>query len=161
MVRPGILVAIAVVVLDQASKIWIAAEIGLGQGVPVTGFFNLVHVLNTGISFSLFQAGELSRWIFTILALAVAVGLIVWLRRATSMWTAVALGGIIGGAVGNTIDRVRIGAVVDFLDFNAAGFHWPAFNVADSAIVVGAVMILAEGLFSGPRRGAKGDDHRH
>jgi len=159
MFRVGLSVAVGVIVADQLSKAWVAAEIALGRGVFVTDFFNLVHTLNTGISFSMFQGGETSRWIFTGLALAVVAALLVWLRRANSRWQAVALGGIIGGALGNAIDRVRIGGVVDFLDVHAAGYHWPAFNLADSAIVVGAAMILLESLLFG-RQNAQGENHR-
>ncbi len=157
MLRTGLPIAAAVIVADQLSKIWVAAELDLGQGFVVTGFFNLVHVINTGISFSMFQGGETSRWLFTALALAVSVALIFWLRRATSGWQAVALGGIIGGALGNTVDRVRIGGVIDFLDLHVGGYHWPAFNLADSAIVAGAAMILFEPLLFGRRNKTDGE----
>jgi len=90
----------------------------------------------------------------------IAIALVVWMRRAETRWLAVALGGVIGGALGNTIDRIAHGAVVDFLDFHVAGYHWPAFNAADSAIVVGVVMILAEGLIFRSRGTADGDDHK-
>lgn len=144
--RLGLMAALAVVVVDQATKVWVAGVLPLGTFTPVTGFFNLVHTLNPGISFSLFQNDGWGRWVFSGLAVVVTTVLLVWLWRVSSRWVAVALGCIIGGAVGNTIDRLRIGAVIDFLDFHVAGFHWPAFNAADSAIVVGAAMILAEGL---------------
>ena len=81
-------------------------------------------------------------------ALAVVVGLLVWLRSLASPWATVGIGLIVGGAVGNVIDRLRFGAVVDFLDFHWAGWHFPAFNVADSAITIGVIMILLQGLFA-------------
>ena len=90
-------------------------------------------------------------WLLSGLALAVVVALGFWLRRVAHPLVGVALGLIIGGALGNVIDRVRFGAVVDFLDFHALGYHWPAFNVADSAICVGAALLLVDGLLA-PRR---------
>jgi signal peptidase II len=159
MLRAGLSVAAIVVVVDQITKWWILGVISPGRGVVVTDFFNIVLVYNPGISFSLFQSDTWGRWVFSILALAIVVGLTIWLRRAETKWVAIALGGVIGGALGNTVDRILHGAVVDFLDFHIAGYHWPAFNVADSAIVVGVVMILAEGLIFRSRKPVDGDDH--
>ena len=157
--RVGLSVAAAVVVVDQLTKLWILGFIDNGTGVPVTGFFNIILTFNTGISFSLFQSPTWGPWVFSILSLAVVVGLAIWLRRAQTRWLAIALGGIIGGAVGNTVDRMVHGGVVDFLDFHVAGYHWPAFNAADSAIVGGVVMILAEGLIFRSHATVDGDDH--
>jgi signal peptidase II len=159
MVRVGLAVAVVVVVVDQLTKAWVLGVIDAGTGVPVTGFFNLILTFNTGISFSLFQSPTWGPWVFSILSLAVVVGLAVWLRRAQTRWLAVALGGVIGGAVGNTVDRIVHGGVVDFLDLHIAGYHWPAFNAADSAIVGGVVMILVEGLIFRPAATVDGDDH--
>ena len=157
--RAGLSVAAVVVVVDQLTKLWILGAIDAGTGVAVTEFFNIILTFNTGISFSLFQSPTWGRWVFSILALAVVVGLTIWLRRAQTRWLAIALGGVIGGAVGNTVDRIVHGGVVDFLDFHVAVYHWPAFNVADSAIVVGVVMILVEGLVFRPNAAVDGDDH--
>jgi signal peptidase II len=159
MPRVGLSVAAVVVVVDQLTKLWILGVIDAGTGVPVTGFFNIILTFNTGISFSLFQSPTWGPWVFSILSLAVVVGLAIWLRRAQTRWLAVALGGVIGGAVGNTVDRMAHGGVVDFLDLHVAGYHWPAFNAADSAIVGGVVMILAEGLIFRSRATVDGDDH--
>jgi signal peptidase II len=159
MYRAGLSVAAVVVVVDQLTKLWILGTIDAGTGVAVTAFFNIILTFNTGISFSLFQSPIWGRWVFSILALAVVVGLAIWLRRAQTRWLAIALGGVIGGAVGNTVDRIVHGGVVDFLDFHVAGYHWPAFNAADSAIVVGVVMILVEGLFFRRNAAVDGDDH--
>jgi signal peptidase II len=154
MLRLGLLVALPVVVLDQLTKWWILAEVmDPPKTIAVTGFFNLVLVWNRGISFGLFDSD--SAWgpiLLTALALAIAAGLVVWLRRAESRLAAAAIGLVLGGAIGNVIDRVRFGAVVDFLDFHAAGYHWPAFNVADSAISVGVGLLLYDGLFESRRK---------
>jgi signal peptidase II len=150
MLRQGLAIAGLVVVLDQLSK-W-AILILLHRAIALTPFFNLVVVWNRGVSFGMFDsAGRLGPWVLTGLALAVVVLLLGWLRRVDHLLTAAGLGLIIGGAMGNVIDRVRFGAVVDFLDFHALGWHWPAFNVADSAIFIGAVLLLVDGLLM-PRR---------
>jgi signal peptidase II len=98
------------------------------------------------------NGGEWAPWLLTVLAVAIGVGLLVWLWRARSIWVAVALGMILGGAVGNVIDRLRFGAVTDFLDAHWGELHWPAFNLADSAISVGVVILLADALIG---RGGK------
>ena len=150
MLRLGLVVAGTVVVLDQLTK-W-AILTWLDRAIALTPFFNLVMVWNRGVSFGMFDSdGALAPWLLSGLALAVVVALLVWLRRVDHPLTAAGLGLIIGGAIGNVIDRVRFGAVLDFLDFHALGWHWPAFNVADSAICVGAVLLLVDGLLM-PRR---------
>ncbi|MEX2650574.1 MAG: signal peptidase II [Alphaproteobacteria bacterium] len=156
--RLGLVVAFAVLVLDQASKAlligWLAAR---GDApVELTGFLRLVMVWNRGVSFGLFNApesAELQRWVLAAVALAVAGALVVWLRRVKQRWLALSLGAIVGGALGNAIDRIARGAVADFFDVHVAGWHWPAFNVADSAITLGVVALLADGLLRS-RRGA-------
>ena len=116
--------------------------------IVLTGFFNLTPVWNRGVSFGLFAGHqEWIPWILSLVAVAIAAGLFVWLRRAEHRLLALALGAVIGGALGNVIDRLRFGAVVDFLDFHISGYHWPAFNVADAAISLGVVMILYHELF--------------
>jgi len=115
--------------------------------IPVLPFFNLVLVWNQGVSFGMFGDGSVGAWALVLLAAGIVVALVYWLRKADSTLSVVSLGLIIGGAVGNVIDRLVHGAVVDFLDVHAAGWHWPAFNVADSAITVGVVLLLAESLF--------------
>lgn len=150
-VRPGVIVAISVFIADQLSK-W--AILGLfvegPRVIEVTSFFNIVLAWNRGISFGMFGAsGEAGRWVLVGLAIVISAFLAVWLMKADTRFTALGLALIIGGAVGNVIDRARFGAVIDFLDFYAWGYHWPAFNVADSAIVVGAAALILESLFSG------------
>ena len=107
-------------------------------------------VWNPGISFGMLgRLGDLGPWLLIGCAVAIAVALAFWLLRESRPLTRLALGLVLGGAIGNAIDRIRFGAVVDFLDFHALGYHWPAFNVSDSAIVVGAGLLVLEGLRSG------------
>lgn len=141
--------AAAVALLDQLSKWWIVERVmDPPRALEVTGFFNLMLVYNRGISFGLLDSeAALLPWLLSGLAVAIVIGLVVWLRQIEGRWPAVAVGLIVGGAVGNIIDRLRLGAVIDFLDLHWAGFHWPAFNLADSAITLGVVLLLVDGLF--------------
>lgn len=149
MLRSGLLVALIVVVLDQLTKAIVLGLFEGGQGIAVTPFFNLVLVWNRGVSFGMFNSGgAFAPWLLSGLALAVVVGLGAWLRSTDQRLTAFGLGLVIGGALGNVVDRVRFGAVVDFLDFHLAGYHWPAFNVADAGICVGAALMVADGLLT-------------
>ncbi len=113
--------------------------------VEVTGFFNLVLVGNTGVSFGLLRGGQ-ARWFLVVLSLVVVGGLLVWQWRANTTLIRAGIALVIGGALGNVVDRVRLGAVVDFLDFHALQVHWPAFNVADSAIVIGVAVLVLDGV---------------
>ena len=112
--------------------------------VPLTPFFNIVMVWNKGVSFGLFNGdtGMIDTQILIGLALVISAGFLVWLWRSNSWLQGIALALVIGGAIGNVIDRARFGAVADFLDFHIAGLHWPAFNVADSAIVIGIGLLI-------------------
>lgn len=153
MMRIGLILAAVLVVLDQLSKWWIL-EIVMQppRVVEVTPFFNLVLAWNRGVSFGMFSSeSAYGPWLLAGLAAVIVLGLTFWLARADSRLQAVAMGMIIGGAIGNVIDRLRFGAVVDFLDFYAAGFHFWAFNVADSAISVGVALLLLDALFMGRR----------
>lgn len=140
--------ALLVVVLDQLSKLMVVASFAYGEGLIITSFFNLVHVLNHGAAFSfLAGAGGWQRWFFTILAGVISVWLIVMIRRhQAERLQPLAFALVLGGAIGNVIDRVRIGAVIDYLDFHAAGVHFPAFNLADSAITLGVILMLLQTL---------------
>lgn len=154
MLRLGFGVAGLVLILDQIVK-WLvlAAFLDDPRTVIVTDFFNLVLVWNRGVSFGLFASGAAwAPYALIGLALAISAFLVFWLRRAETRLLSAAIGLVLGGAIGNVVDRARFQAVVDFLDFHAFGYHWPAFNVADSAITVGAVMILADGLFESRRK---------
>ena len=149
MLRFGLLIAVPVVLLDQLSKWWVLADLmEPPRTIVLTGFFNLVLVWNRGVSFGMFDMD--SRWgpiLLSALALLISVCLVFWLRRVDNRLVAVAIGLVLGGAIGNVIDRGRHGAVVDFLDFHAFGYHWPAFNVANSAITIGVALLLFDSLF--------------
>lgn len=144
-----------VLALDQMTKVMVMGSLVAYQDViPLTNFFNLVHVHNTGAAFSLFadQAGW-QRAFFVVLA-SVAAGVIVYLLRRTrgQPLFCVSLALILGGAVGNLVDRVLYGHVIDFLDFYVGTWHWPAFNVADSAITVGAALLIWDSFRKGKGR---------
>ena len=136
--------ALLVLVLDQISKAWVLANFRLMDRQIVTSFFNLVLVFNPGASFSfLADAGGWQKWFFVALALGISLWLLSLLKKhAHERLMPAALSLILGGAIGNVVDRLRFDAVVDFLDFHLAGYHWPAFNVADSAIFVGVALML-------------------
>jgi len=141
------LLAIVVIVLDQASKYWILEVFQLpARGTtPVAGPFSLTMVWNYGVSFGLLRANhDIMRWALALFSVGMAVFLCVWVRRAERPLLAVALGLLIGGALGNVIDRIRFGAVADFLDFSRLGFFPWVFNVADSAITIGIGLLLVD-----------------
>ncbi len=174
----GFSLALDIVVLDQLTK-WLLLEYILkaeiqpnglraglwdwimkapprlpaGTQVEVLPFFNLTMVWNEGVSFGLFHGSGV--WILSGIALAIAAGFSVWLCRATGWLQAVALSMVIGGAIGNVIDRFRFGAVADFFDFHVMGWHYPAFNIADCGIVVGVAFLVIDGLFLEPKRSRK------
>lgn len=139
--------AVLTLVLDQVTKLAVMARLTAYQDViPLTGFFNLVHVHNTGAAFSLFadQPGW-QRGFFLAVGLGASALMFYLLRRTGNRpLFCIALALILGGAVGNVIDRALYGHVIDFLDFHVAGWHWPAFNVADSGITVGAVLLVLD-----------------
>ena len=140
----GLIVALSVVVLDQLSKYWILYEfLGQNSYVPMSEIFNVVRAWNTGVSFSMLNNyGNLGVWILSALAIVIVLFLVGWLKNEKDRLVQIALGFIMGGALGNVIDRLRFGAVFDFLDFHVNDVHWPAFNLADSFICVGAALII-------------------
>lgn len=147
-----LLTVLGVLAVDQITKI--AAHSYLAdQSIAVLPFFNLVLVWNKGVSFGfLGGASPASPYILAGMSLLVVTLLAVWLWRGTTAPLAVALSAVIGGALGNVIDRIWHGAVIDFLDFHAFGWHYPAFNIADSAIVLGIAFVVFDGLFLEPKR---------
>ena len=150
MLKIGLSVGATVVVLDQLTK-WLIQDVVLDTAryIEVTGFFNIVEVWNRGVSFGLFASDSpWTPYLLSALAIAISIVLIVWLRKAETTFLALALGFVIGGAIGNVFDRFIWGRVYDFLDFHAAGYHWPAFNVADAAISVGVALILLDGFIA-------------
>ena len=143
---PWLGLAFLIVLVDQFTKLLVINQFALGDSQRVFSFFNLVRVHNSGAAFSfLAGAGGWQRWFFTGIAM-VAVVLIVWMLRshAGQRLFAFALANILGGAIGNVLDRLIHGYVVDFLDFHSRGWHFPAFNVADSAISIGAVCLILD-----------------
>ncbi len=155
--KRGLLLAAGVLVLDQLTKFAMLRYLieGFRPSVELAPFFNLVVVWNYGVSFGMFNTGSSSAaHLFAALAAAIVAGLVWWLRNAENATVVVALGLVVGGAVGNVVDRLRFGAVFDFLDFHVAGWHWPAFNVADAGITVGVACLFYDAFF-GPRSGLK------
>ena len=141
-------ICLAVIVLDQLTKLWIVGVFQYGDSLSLTSFFNLVYARNSGAAFS-FLAGEggWQRFFFIAIALAASALIVHLLRKhAQERGFCFALSLILGGALGNLIDRVRFGYVIDFLDFYYAGYHFPAFNVADSAITLGAAWLIWDSL---------------
>lgn len=146
----GLAVAAVTLVADQASKWFVLRGLGLGSGdvVTLTSFFDLVLAMNRGISYGLLpQDSELGRWVLVMVNLAAAGLFVVWLRRTRSSLLAAALGLLVGGALGNAIDRAAYGAVVDFISLHALGWRWYVFNVADAAIVAGVIGLLYDALY--------------
>jgi signal peptidase II len=151
----GLGIAALVLLADQAHKAWMlyVYDIGAKGTVTLAPFFDLVLVWNRGVSYGLLaQRTELGRWGLILFAFAAAVALIVWLARTTSSLAAAAIGLIIGGAVGNAVDRILYGAVADFFSLHAFGFEWYVFNIADTAIVAGVMGLLYESLFGGHKK---------
>ena len=144
----GLWLGLAMVVLlaDQFTKVLIISSYRLGEGFPVTSFFNIVRVHNEGAAFSfLATAGGWQRWFFTGLGVIATLGMVWMLKKHPGQKLfGFAIACILGGAVGNVIDRVLYGYVVDFLDFYYAGIHFPAFNVADSGITLGAACLILD-----------------
>lgn len=139
--------AILVFVLDQLSKHWIVANLEPYQAIQYSPFFNLTHVYNYGAAFSfLSDAGGWQRWFFTLIALGVSGLLLWWLKESTrqQVLLPVAFSLILGGALGNVYDRMLHGYVIDFLVFYYQDWYWPAFNVADSAICLGAILLIVD-----------------
>jgi signal peptidase II len=139
-------IALIVLVLDLASKHWVESILLHGQQIPLTDFFNLVLTYNAGAAFSfLSDASGWQRWFFSGIAAAASILIVYLLRKhAAEKLFCLALSLVLGGALGNLWDRITLGHVVDFLDFHVGGYHWPAFNVADSAIFLGAMFLIVE-----------------
>lgn len=140
-------IALVVVVLDQLTKIWASAHLTYGEPVRFTSFFNFTLLYNHGAAFSFLAAqGGWQRWFFTVLAIVVSVFLIVWIARSASSnkREAFALAFILGGALGNLYDRIHFGYVIDFIVVHYQEHFWPAFNLADSAITLGALVLIAD-----------------
>ncbi len=147
--------SLVVIVLDQLSKFIANAQLVYAQPLPVAPSFNLTLLYNRGAAFSfLSDAGGWQRWFFVAVSVTAAVVLTVWLRKLKpEQWLlALALSLVIGGAVGNLVDRLWLGHVVDFIQIYYKSFYWPAFNIADSAITVGAVLLVWDSLFANKKQ---------
>ena len=150
--RPWLGLALAIIVLDQLTKWWVSATLDYQEAIPVLPFFSLVRVHNTGAAFSfLADAGGWQRWFFIAVGVIATVIIVRLLKRhAREPRLAFSLALVLGGALGNVIDRAVLGHVVDFLHIHYQDFSWPAFNVADSAISVGAALLIWDSLFGKP-----------
>lgn len=148
-----------IIAADQASKVWVERSFELYESIPLLPVFDLTYLRNTGAAFSfLAGAGGWQRWFFTLLAVGVSVGIIVWLRGVharAQAWLAAGLALILGGALGNVIDRMRLGYVIDFVHLHWQEHYFPAFNVADAAITLGAACVIIDALLES-RRGRAG-----
>jgi signal peptidase II len=142
--------AIVAIVLDQVTKLWIVDSIAVGDSVHILPVLNIIHTYNPGAAWSMFaNAGGAQRWVFSALAVVVSVMLVFWLRRLTLSTQRLLITGltlILGGAIGNVLDRLRLGHVVDFVQVHWNNSYFPAFNIADSAISIGAVFVVLDAL---------------
>lgn len=148
--------AVVVVILDQLTKYIASTSLEMYQPIAVMPMFNWTLMHNTGAAFSfLAESGGWQRWFFAAIALVVSAVIVLWIKRLEQheKWQAIALALILGGAIGNVIDRIWLGYVVDFIQVYYQQWYWPAFNIADSAICVGAVMLVIDSL-----RGEQNDD---
>ncbi|MGY9055798.1 MAG: signal peptidase II [Alphaproteobacteria bacterium] len=146
--RVGLLLTVIALVLDQASKQWALAVLSEpGSRIEVLPFWNMVLVWNHGVSFGLFGGGAISPLMLAGVTGLIGLGVAVWLATAKTWLVSIAAGMILGGAIGNIIDRLVYGAVVDFIDWHAYGYFWPVFNVADIAITLGVGVLIIDSFF--------------
>lgn len=150
-------ISLLVLILDVMSKQWVVANMALYESIQVMPFFNLTYVRNYGAAFSfLHDASGWQRWFFSAIAIIVSLIIVTWMKAASraEKRLPIAFAFILGGAIGNLYDRIAYGYVIDFLDFYIQQWHWPAFNVADSAIFIGASLMVIDMLVT-PRNDAK------
>ncbi|TAN52984.1 MAG: signal peptidase II [Rhodospirillales bacterium] len=150
-VRLGLTVAGLVILLDQVTK-WLIVEVVMDppRHIPMGPVLDIVMAWNRGVSFGMLnQESDWNAPLLSVLALVISAFLLNWLRKSEGWWIPLSLGLIVGGALGNVIDRIRFGAVADFLYFHIGAYYWPAFNLADSGISVGAAMLIWDSLFRG------------
>ncbi len=144
-----ILLSVIVLILDQVTKTWVSTHLSFNQPINILPYFDLRLLHNTGAAWSILadQSGW-QRWFLSLLAVIVSIVILIWLTRLDSKqrWLACALALILGGALGNVMDRIIFGYVVDFIDIYYQGWHWPAFNIADIGISIGAVMLLIDAI---------------
>lgn len=160
MAKRGFALALAVLILDQISKYWVleVIELPMRGGIDVWPFFRLTFVGNVGVSMGMLQAGsDLARWLLTFATAGIAVAVALWLRREKHGVDVAALGLVLGGAVGNIIDRARFGFVVDFLHFFWGEYSFWVFNLADAAITLGVVLLLGRAFIARPTEMGQSD----
>jgi signal peptidase II len=153
--RLFLIIFLITLLLDQASKLYLffVVDIATHSPIVITSFFDLTLVWNRGISYGLFQQStEFGRWALTLFKLVATIALSIWAWRAQEKWLSIGLGLIASGAMGNAIDRVLYGAVLDFAHFHWGSFSWYVFNIADAAIVVGVMFLLYDSFTSGPEK---------
>lgn len=149
----ALILAMLVIAIDRITEQAVFLYLQDTEGfMKITPFFNLVWTGNDGVSFGMLQDLTYGKWLLSALAFAITGFFFVWLLRTQSLWMACALGLIIGGALGNTFERLAYGHVIDILDFHAYGYHWPAFNLTDSAIVSGIALLMFYEFFKAPER---------
>ena len=144
------MLSVLIIVLDQVTKYFASQALMLHQAIPVFPGFNLTLMHNTGAAFSfLSQAGGWQRWFFIVLASTISIAILIWMHglSANRRWLLAALAFVLGGALGNLWDRVMIGHVVDFIEVYYENYYFPAFNIADSAITIGAIMLIIDALW--------------
>ena len=147
------LLSVLVILLDQVSKMCVLGYVLEHEVVPVFPCFNLFLTFNKGVSFSLLSSDSpYAPLLLSAFALGVAGLLVYWIQKEKNVWMRRGLALILGGAIGNVIDRIRFGAVVDFLDFYLGDYHWPAFNIADSAICIGVAILLCSSFIKGEKK---------
>ncbi|NOX26789.1 MAG: signal peptidase II [Gammaproteobacteria bacterium] len=157
----GLFVALFVIAVDQLTKLWALDVLLPYDPVAIFSGLNMTLAFNPGVAFSLFDdSGDMGRWLLSGLAIAVSIFLVIWLWRLVhdERFIAGALGLVLGGALGNVIDRIRLGYVVDFVDVYYKQSHWPAFNIADAAITLGAILLVWDTLFHQEKQSAKKDN---
>lgn len=148
----GLALALCVVLADQLTKLWVLHRVDFSDGpIRVLPFLDITFVWNRGISYGLFQTEGVGRWILVGLTAVAIVALLVWLMRTRRALVAFGVAAIVGGAIGNLIDRLLYGAVVDFVHLHAGDFSWYVFNIADAAIVVGVVALLVDSFVVSPK----------
>lgn len=144
--------SLIIIIIDQLTKMWAVKALSYGNPIEVLPFVNFTLLHNTGAAFSfLADAGGWQRWLFMGLAIVISIGLVIWLLRLSvqQLGLIIALALILGGALGNLIDRVIYGYVIDFIDVYYHAWHWPAFNIADSAITIGVIILLIDAVVFG------------
>jgi signal peptidase II len=144
-----LLLSLIILILDQITKTWVSTHLSFNQPINILPYFDLRLLHNTGAAWSILaDQGGWQRWFLSLLAIIVSIVIMVWLTRLDSKqrWLACALALILGGALGNVMDRIIYGYVVDFIDIYYQAWHWPAFNIADIGISIGAVMLLIDAI---------------